>query len=244
MNNTRLYIKDVWYHVIYRWLLRAPVAILMYHSVGYNKLFFTVTPESFRWQMQYLRQKGYHIARLSNVVDDLKYGRNLPRHTVALTFDDGYEDNFTNVLPVLEEFGIPATIFVSTDFIGTTRDVRGIPMKHVSREQLVQLQKSDLVDIQAHGMSHRRLTTLDTADARREMERSQWQLADIVGKPCTLFAYPFGDVDPRIKAVARSLFSGAVGVRRGYAIADSDVFELPRQSIDSAVSSWRFFLKC
>jgi peptidoglycan/xylan/chitin deacetylase (PgdA/CDA1 family) len=243
MKMLRLYVKDIWYHVVHRRLLHTPVAILMYHSIGNNKLPFTVTPESFRWQMSVLKNDGLRVARLMDVVGDLKYGRELDARTVVLTFDDGYEDNLTNAFSVLEEFGFPATVFVSTNFIGATRDVRGVQMNHLSREQLVQLQKSGLVDIQPHGMSHRRMTELSPEEIARELSGAQHELEEIIGLPRTLFAYPFGDANATVEREAAKHFKGALGVRRGYAGRDAFVYNLPRQSVDSRVSKTRFRLK-
>jgi peptidoglycan/xylan/chitin deacetylase (PgdA/CDA1 family) len=92
--------------------------ILMYHRVmelpGYAYP-ISVTREHFRQHMAFLKQ-AYHPIQLINLADAVGR-RSIPRHAVAVTFDDGYADNYLNALPILDEFQIPATIFVSSGYI-------------------------------------------------------------------------------------------------------------------------------
>ncbi len=241
--NPRLCVKDFLIHVTQRRLKGFPVAILMYHSIAHNRHFFTVTPEEFRWQMTYLKTNGYHVVPLADVVEGLAAGRALAPKSVVLTFDDGYEDNFTNALPVLQEFGFPATVFVSIDFIGTTRNVRDVPLRHLSRPQIMEMQSSGLIDLEPHGLSHQKLSAIAPDEAEREMQESQAMLGALLGSSCKLFAYPYGNSDHAVRAMARHFFTAVVGVGRGYVSAHSDLMNLERQSIDSLTSRLRFRLK-
>src|SRR5437763_12299679 len=90
------------------------VPILMYHSVSWiaNSRFrqFTVPPVSFAEQMAYLHQQAYTPITVTQYVRALAQGEPvLPEHPVALTFDDGFADFFTEVLPVLKQYGFVAT---------------------------------------------------------------------------------------------------------------------------------------
>jgi peptidoglycan/xylan/chitin deacetylase (PgdA/CDA1 family) len=97
--------------------------ILLYHRVINLKTdpqLLAVSPEQFYEHMNYLKN-NYSIIRL----DDLKRAMNsgkIPKKSIVITFDDGYEDNYLNAKPVLEKLQIPATIFVTTDYIGSTRE--------------------------------------------------------------------------------------------------------------------------
>lgn len=91
------------------------VNVLMYHRVAkepYDAYDIVVSPENFAEQMAYLA-KNFLVVRTE---DDWSH---IQEPSVAVTFDDGYADNFHNALPVLEKYGIPATIFVSTEHLGT-----------------------------------------------------------------------------------------------------------------------------
>ena len=243
MTNPRLYIKDILFNILQRRILNYPVAILMYHSIGRNRNFFTVTPESFHQQMSYLKNKGYKVLSLADVVDSLIHNRPIPAKTIVLTFDDGYEDNFTNAFPILKKFGFPATIFVSTDFIGNERLVREIPMQYLTREQILDMHSSGLIDFQSHGLSHHKLTELSSDEIEREMKGSKVVLEELLNKSCDLFSYPFGALNEKIRINAKRFFRGVVGVERGYVSSKSDVMNLKRQSIDSAVIFLRYRLK-
>lgn len=97
--------------------------ILMYHRVaelpGYAYP-ISVTHEHFRQHMAVLRE-AYHPIGLEELAEAVRRG-SIPRRAVAVTFDDGYADNYLNALPILEEYQIPATIFISSGYINGDRE--------------------------------------------------------------------------------------------------------------------------
>lgn len=103
------------------WLLNRidpPVVVLLYHRVGTlaeDPQMLAVTPENFRQQLRYLRER-YPILRFE---DDWS---GISRPSVAITFDDGYADNLHEALPILEEVGVPATFFVTSGYVGSSRE--------------------------------------------------------------------------------------------------------------------------
>jgi peptidoglycan/xylan/chitin deacetylase (PgdA/CDA1 family) len=105
---------------------RGTLSILAYHRIydmgdearfPFDPELVSATVEDFRWQMQALRRHFTPIA-LSDVVALMRRGESLPRRAVAVTFDDGHRDNYTHAFPVLREARVPATIFVSTAYLG------------------------------------------------------------------------------------------------------------------------------
>lgn len=98
---------------------RSKVVVLMYHrvcEVSSDPWNLCVSPEHFAEQIESLVHK-YPVISLSDLVRALKEGR-LPRRAAVITFDDGYADNFWNAKPVLEKYNVPATVFVTTGYIG------------------------------------------------------------------------------------------------------------------------------
>src|SRR5437588_1186382 len=101
------------------------IPILMYHSISRHATPkfkpFTVSPESFADQMAYLHQHAYALMTVTQLVKVLtQEGSVLPERTIVLTFDDGFADFFTDALPILQQYGFPATLYVTTGFIGST----------------------------------------------------------------------------------------------------------------------------
>lgn len=93
--------------------------VLTYHRVHrswdvYNR--GDVDLAAFDWQMRCLR-RYFNVIRLDEAVTRLSAGARLPRRAVCITFDDGYRDNFTTALPVLNKYGLPATFFIATAFL-------------------------------------------------------------------------------------------------------------------------------
>ena len=77
-----------------------------------------VTPDTFRVHMKQL-EKGWNVVPLKQLVDQVEKGANIPKRTVAVTFDDGWLDNYQQALPILKETGVAASIFIATGYIGT-----------------------------------------------------------------------------------------------------------------------------
>ncbi len=100
------------------------VPILTYHRVtatGNNYPFdgnlISASPKTFYQQMKYI-SSNYHPVSMAEFIEAVDGNKTLPKNAVMVTFDDGFEDNYTNAYPILKEFNIPATFFVATDYIG------------------------------------------------------------------------------------------------------------------------------
>ncbi|MCX6043821.1 MAG: polysaccharide deacetylase family protein [Chloroflexi bacterium] len=103
----------------------------MYHRISDTSIepnWLAVSPKNFAAHVQYLKQT-FNPMRLTDLVESIKDG-SLPDRSVAITFDDGYSDNLTHALPVLESFAVPATIFVTTTYVDSNREPWWDEMKH------------------------------------------------------------------------------------------------------------------
>ena len=147
------------------------VPVLMYHAVGdeiwgYSDLF--VSAAGMEAQLQYLQENGYETIWFSDLAHIEEYEK-----PVILTFDDGYDDNYTVLYPLLEQYQAKATIFVIGNAMGS-------PHK-MTREQVYELAASGLVSIQSHTYTHGNLSAMDEAALRQEMELSNAALAAATG---------------------------------------------------------------
>src|SRR6187402_538826 len=93
--------------------------VLMYHRVAdisADPWMLAVKPENFEQQLKLLKEK-YNVIPVSELVYQISNNK-LKRHNIAITFDDGYNDNYINAIPALEKYRCPASFFIATKFSG------------------------------------------------------------------------------------------------------------------------------
>lgn len=192
------------------------VPILCYHRFGPNGGRMVVSPANFAAQLDWLKRNDYHVIRLAQLTGYLEGRQPLPKRSVVITIDDGYESVHRHALPLLRKYGFPATLFVYTDFIGA-----GDALSWV---QLQDLANSGLIDIQAHSKTHRNLIERAPgetderyrlgieAEARAPRELLERRLPVQVRH----YAYPYGDTNETVlDALARQQYQLAVTVNPG-----------------------------
>jgi len=211
--------------------------ILMYHSIGDNGSFFTVSADQFRKQMEYLDLRGFNVVRLSDLVAMLKSGT-LPPKTVALTFDDGYIDNYYEAYPILKRHGFPATVFLATGFVGKKMEnSSGRSLEIMDWDKIREMEQGGLMEFEPHSASHGKNWLSGEGAAEREIAQSRSEIESKLSKSCKLFAYPSGRYDDAaVKSLQRQGFAAAFTVKGGKACVRDDLFRLKRNSIDSRVS--------
>jgi peptidoglycan/xylan/chitin deacetylase (PgdA/CDA1 family) len=201
----------------------------MYHYVrevdayrdplGYK---LSITPAAFAAQLDWLQQQGYTPVRMDTALRCLQGQPGCPARPVALTFDDGYADAYTTVLPLLQERGFVATFYIVTGFVGQAG--------YMDWEHLRALRDAGM-EIGAHSRTHPDLTTLPPAQAYAEIADSRRQLAERLGIPITSFCYPAGKFTYATRAqVADIGFTNATTTLQGWDY--SDAYLLPRLRIE------------
>lgn len=214
--------------------------ILMYHSIDYtqdkkNKM--VVSPEVFEAQMKFLRDRHYNVIPLEKAVGYISQKKRPPAKTLAITIDDGYEDNFKYAYPIFKKYNIPATIFVITGLVGKEG--------FMDWGQIKELDGSGLVDIESHTKSHKMLTYLDDAAVEEELFDAKRTLEKILGKEVRFLCYPMGRYDERVKAAAKRLgYKAAFATKATRLRPNYDVFEIKRVRISpTAGSLFVFWIK-
>jgi peptidoglycan/xylan/chitin deacetylase (PgdA/CDA1 family) len=224
------------------------VPILMYHRVStFPGDGLSLPAQAFEAQMAYLRSHGFHTISLGLLHQHLTNGIALPRKPVVLTFDDGYEDNFANALPILLRNGMTATVFIIGDRIGQTNDWEQRPGRPTSRlmsaEQIRAWREAGL-EVGSHTMSHPHLSSLTAEGLARELSESKAVLESLVGDPVHFLCYPYGDFNTKVHEEAiNASYKGAVAIYQGADIWSRDLYALPRLAITSNKRFSDFVLK-
>jgi peptidoglycan/xylan/chitin deacetylase (PgdA/CDA1 family) len=199
--------------------------VLMYHKINDRPGNpGTVPTTMFAEQMAQLRELGYPVVGLDAVVAHYGTGAPLPPRSVLLTFDDGYHDHLENALPVLQQHGYPAAMFVPVAYLEDTRPLpherrlaaRGLVNRTLDWGELAELAAAG-VGIGSHGMTHRVLSELEVDEAAREITLSKLHLEERLGRPVRAFAYPKG-AEGQFKGVHANLAREA-----GYDVAFTSV---------------------
>ena len=170
------------------------VPVLMYHAVGddlwgSDELFVSTT--DMEAQLQYLVENGYDPIWFSDLKDIEQYDK-----PVILTFDDGYNDNYTILLPLLQKYNVKVTVFVLAGLLDQ-------PHK-MSWGQVKEMSQSGLVSIQSHGMYHPKMADLSEDELIFEMGDSKNSITRMSGKIPYVFCYPSGSYsDLSLEVTAR-----------------------------------------
>ncbi len=214
----------------------------MYHSVGKGDLFFNVQLEDFVRQMEYLKTKKFNLVSLNQLVEWIEGEQAIPEKTVVLTFDDGYEDNCSNVWPILKKYNFPATIFLAPDLIGKKAgDSKNVVLDMIDWPQIQEMHQSGLIDFQPHGLNHKELCKISLEQVEQEIRGSKNIIEEQLNKTCHFFAYPRGSFNQQVVNILREFgFRAGLSVSRGFVDNNADLFNLPRQSINSQTSMVQF----
>jgi peptidoglycan/xylan/chitin deacetylase (PgdA/CDA1 family) len=181
------------------------IAILTYHN--FNPTVpgsMSLTPERFETQLKWLKEKGYTVIPLKDLVSYLQ-GKNivLPAKSVVITADDGWESVYTYMLPLVRKYQIPVTLFIYPSTISEGTHA-------MTWDQLKELQNTGLFDIQSHTETHpnfkqekrHRSAESYAKFVNFELVHSKQVLEEKLGKKMTLLAWPFGIYDEYLEQQA------------------------------------------
>ncbi len=208
-------------------------AILMYHSIG-SDLPFSTPLNVFKRQMQIIRDR-FRVVTLKELLKTIT-STPADANIACITFDDGYRDNYECALPVLEQFGVKATFFVATGFLGKSFPSSAGQVPVMTESEVRELAKLGH-EVGAHTVAHPRLTQVSRVTALGEIENSKYILERMLGAAVLSFAYPKGDVNDAVKDIVGALgFKTAVTVREGLMSGSPDWLALPRVWINPGLS--------
>lgn len=202
------------------------VPILMYHYIETAPASSTMKglyldPAIFKSQLNEIKKEKYNSVFVSELANSLISKKSLPNNSLALTFDDGYEDFYTIVYPLLKKCKIKATVYVIINAL----DKPG----YLTKEQLKELAGNEYVEIGSHTFNHLDLMTLNKYKAEFEIVKSKKYLETITNKPVLSFCYPYGRYNNYdVKLASRAGYLASVTTKTGTIHYQSGIQTLTR----------------
>jgi peptidoglycan/xylan/chitin deacetylase (PgdA/CDA1 family) len=221
------------------------IPVLMYHRVvkeapTASKYNIYVTRKNLEKQFQFLQARGFEPVTFEGLMT-----RRIPPKPVILTFDDGYEDSYSQLFPLLRQYQMKGVVYI----LGNRKhrnnfwDIpQGEPEALLLKDsQIREMSQSGLVEFGAHSLNHPRLTQLKPQETRKEIEASKKSIEKLLGKPVLSFAYPYGLFNEDIKKMTKEAgytFGIAVKgrptrfgedlmeIRRVHMFPDTSIFDL------------------
>ncbi len=210
--------------------------VLVFHRLGEPaRDGLTIQLARFRRILELLRAT-YRVLPLRELVSRVHSRATFTGRDVAITFDDGYRDNYEVAAPLLQQFGLPACFFLTVGYIGTERrfpwdEQRGVTCKLMTWEQSRELQQQGF-EIGCHTWSHADLGATSTAHASRELSDARSFMEDKLGSQVVHFAYPFGEpenITPEwVDAVADAGFISNFSAHGGVVTPGVSPYAIPR----------------
>ena len=187
---------------------------------------FITSPEEFDRQLQYLKEHGFTVVSLKDVVAHLASSSPFRGKYVAITFDDGYQSQYHYALPILKKYNDTATFFVYTDAVDRLKQT-------MTWDEIIDLDSQGMT-IAAHTRTHPLLTKIHNKDQlSQEIYGSKEDLETHLHKSVTLFAYPYGKYNDAIIAeVKNDGYIGAVGVNMGHLQTKEQLYTLKRYNVN------------
>ena len=217
--------------------------ILMYHRVvdqlkGSDPYRLCVTTTEFEAQMKYLRDRGYQSISLDDAVSGIAQQKLPWTRPVAITFDDGYMDNYTHAFPILRKYRQKATVMLVSSRIGQVNGwdqedcVEGVPL--LGMDEITEMGECG-ISFGSHTVSHRSMPELDHEEAWRELVDSKAALEELLGSPVRTFCFPYGHSTPALSEMVRQAgYTAAVGIEQ----RQHTLFNLSRVNPARTRGSW------
>lgn len=223
--------------------------VFMYHKINSAADFLTVTPEDFKLQIAFI-SKHYTVIHLKDLIEHIQDGKVLPSNAALITFDDGYEDNFTNAYPILKELQLPFTIFLVAHYIGKSIEHDGKLQQFLSAEQLLKMQ--DLASFGYHSFKHDNLMDTNEDDIAKDIDACDAVYSQLPVKVHKAWAYTYGAYPKKDRSrfeVLQNIFK-TKGISLAFRIGNrinstpiKNIYAIERIDVRGNESKFRFRLK-
>jgi peptidoglycan/xylan/chitin deacetylase (PgdA/CDA1 family) len=198
------------------------VVIMMYHEVKpTNSGKLSITPWEFESDLKYIEQNGYTTINMSDLIDYVEGKGELPEKPIILTFDDGYQSNYTYAYPILKKYNMKAVIsIIGSDADECTADKeQNIDIGQISWDEVNEMISSNCVEFQNHtydlhsnsagrvGTKRKYGESLEHYEAvlSDDLNKCQQDFKDKTGFIPNTFTYPYGEISPESVPIIKNL---------------------------------------
>ena len=217
------------------------IPILIYHSISNDVSTLSLSINEFEKHIIYLKNKNFETINFDQI-------NSTKNKQIIITFDDGYKDLISSVLPILKKHNFNATCFVVSSMLGKKN------MWDMSKKNFIQKDLMNLNDIRewvdngmyigSHSHNHLDLTSLNDDKMTNELTYSKKILEDKIGVKIKNFSYPYGKVNNFVYRKTKEIFEKATTINRGrFDINIHDFHLIPRIDMGKNLSLFKIYLK-
>ncbi|MBI5826531.1 MAG: polysaccharide deacetylase family protein [Deltaproteobacteria bacterium] len=248
--------------------------VLMYHHISPNRGdMITVAPEVFDAQMRHVKEAGYRSLSVDELVGFMRGKNEIDGRAVAITFDDGYLDNYVYAFPVLKACGVKATVFTVTAWADCATKENGAegkgslieefrrrPPTHAEAKAMIEkgdcrgavmdwemieeMRGSGLVEFHSHTMTHERCDRLSGEGLANELAGSRQALEERLNVACKYLCWPKGKHAPEsVEAAKAAGYAGIFTTAPGVARRGDDPFSIKRIPVKDGVNWFKSRLR-
>ena len=211
---------------------------LVYHRFGDDRYPSTnISLSNFEAHLSFLQEKGYQSVTFTEALEYLN-SRKKQKPTICITIDDGFRSFFENGIPLLEQYGMKATVFINTSSVGQPDYMDWDEIKAMIEYG---------IEIGNHSHEHQYFLNLPEAERAQRFEedlkQSQAIFQEHLGMSPTIFAYPYGEFDTSLQEVLKKYgFTGAAAQNSGVMSPSMDFFAAPRFAMSNSFGRPQAFM--
>ncbi len=194
----------------------SPIPILMYHEISEVNNPWSVSPQNFKEQLDFLKSNGYKTISLTGLKNGLDQNKETTENLIVITFDDARKGVYASAYPQLKGHGFTATIFIVPDWIeGKSREGHTSYSEFLSWEELKELSLHGF-EVGSHTLSHQNLINLDPINLIKEIKESKKIIEEKLNLKISSFSYPYGKYNQSILSKVKEEYEIALTTHQGF----------------------------
>jgi len=205
--------------------------ILTFHTLDDLPSVTSFPPDLFRHGLTKLHENGYRTISLLEATDCLRMKKSFPEKSFVINFDDGYETVYKVGFPILQDYGMSATVFLAVGENGSRKAEERLPSlegRSMLNWREIKEMKRWRIEFGAHTLTHPDLTRLPRNRMEMEICDSKKIIENTLSTPISCFAYPYGRYNDSVRELVQQHFVCASSDKLGFITPSSDLYALER----------------